>query len=193
MDTQALIQGTLPAARRRAGDAPGFTLIELAIVLLIMGLMLLIATPYLGGFRGAQLKSEVRRLASRASYLYQEAAAQKVLLRLTFDLDRNGYFVTRLDPFAAKPAFAAERGPAGVRALMPPGVRIRDVWVEGAGSFQRGTISCQFYPSGSADAAMIHLADASGNVFTMGINPFSGRVAIISGDVGQARLAELAR
>lgn len=193
MDAQGQTQRILAAARRRAGDARGFTLIEIAIVLLIMGLMLVIAMPYLGGWRGEQLKSEVRRLASRASYLYEEATAQKVMLRLTFDLDHNGYYVTRLDPFAAKPVFAAEGGPAGGRVGMPPGVRIRDVWVEGTGSVQRGTISCQFYPSGSADAAMIHMDDVNGNVFTLGINPFSGRVAIIRGDVGQNALAELAR
>src|SRR5437870_1352862 len=53
--------------RLRTRFSPGFTLLEIAAVLFIMGLMLLIAMPYLGGFRGAQLKSASRRLAGRAT------------------------------------------------------------------------------------------------------------------------------
>jgi general secretion pathway protein H len=169
---------------RRWSD--GFTLLELAIVLFLIGLVMMIAMPYFGGFRGAQLKSEARRLASRANYLYQEAGAQKVLLRLTFDLDNNSYFITRLDPFAVRPEFMPERGPAGVRVTLPADVRMRDVWVEGAGAFRRGTISAQFYPSGSADAALIHLAETGGKVVTLSINPFNGRVGIMEGDLNLA-------
>src|SRR5579864_7937845 len=93
--------------RRVARNAAGFTLLELAVVMMIMGLVIMLAVPYLGSLGNAQLKSETRRLASRANYLYEEAAAQKVMLRLVFDLDHNGYFVLRFDPFAAKPAIVS--------------------------------------------------------------------------------------
>lgn len=163
--------------------ARGFTLLELAVVLFIMGLVMLLAMPYFGGFQGSQLKSEARRLASRSNYLYEEAGAQKVLLRLNFDLDHNSYFVTRLDPFAVKPAFSRETGPAGARITLPDDVRLRDVWVEGAGAFRRGSVSSQFYPSGSADAALIHLVDRDGAVLTLIIDPFDGRTAVMRGDL----------
>ncbi|HJU29532.1 MAG TPA: prepilin-type N-terminal cleavage/methylation domain-containing protein [Candidatus Binataceae bacterium] len=171
--------------------ARGFTLLELAVVLFVIGLIMAIAMPYFGGVKSAELRSEARRLASRASYLYEEAGAQKVLLRLTFDLNNNSYFVTRLDPFALRPAFMPETGPAGGRSLMPEGVHIRDVWVEGAGSSKRGLASCQFYPSGAADAAVIHLASDRGAVMTLAINPFNGRVAIVSGDFSPSAIAQM--
>ena len=169
--------------RGLARNAVGFTLLELAVVMMIMGLVIMLAIPYLGGLGNAQLKSEARRLASRANYLYEEAAAQKVMLRLVFDLDSNGYFVMRLDPFAARPAVVREGGPAGVRAIMPRGVRIRDVWVEGAGTQIRGTISCQFYPTGYVDATVVHMTDARGVVYTLTISPTSGQVAITNKDL----------
>src|SRR6266446_1692309 len=175
------MQGASP--RRFARNAGGFTLLELVVVMMIMGMVILLAIPYLGGLGNAQLKSEARRLASRANYLYQEAAAQKVMLRLVFDLDGNGYFVMRLDPFAAKPAVVREGGPAGVRAMMPRGVRIRDVWVEGTGTLRRGTISCQFYPTGYVDATVVHMTDARGVVYTLSISPTSGQVAITNKDL----------
>jgi prepilin-type N-terminal cleavage/methylation domain-containing protein len=170
---------------------PGFTLLELAVVLFIMALVMLAALPYLGGFRRSQLKSEARRLAGRTNYLYEEAGAQKVLLRLTFDLDRNRYSVSRMDPISARPRFAPEGGPAGHVVNLPNGIRLRDVWVEGIGDLRRGTISTQFYPGGTADAALIHLADDGGGVFTLAVNPYNGRTAIARGDLSREAMAAL--
>ena len=172
---------------------PGFTLLELAVVMLIIGLVLAIAMPHFGSFQGAELRSEAHRLAARSHYLYEEAGAQKVLLRLNLDLNHSTYFVTRLDPFAAEPSFMPERGPASGVVTMPADVRLRDVWVEGGGLFRSGIIECQFYPGGMADAAVIHLFDRNGDVMTLGIDPFNGAVAIISGDLSPAALQKQTR
>ena len=77
----------------------------------LIGLVMTIAMPYFGSIRGSQIRSESRRLASRANYLYEEAGAQKVILRLTFDFANNSYFVTRLDPFAAEAGIPARKWP----------------------------------------------------------------------------------
>lgn len=180
-------------ARSTAHLLPGFTLLELAVVLLIIGLILAIAMPYFGGFQGAELKSEARQLANRSHYLYEEAEAQKVLLRLNLDLNHSAYFVTRLDPFAAQPSFRPEKGPAGGRVTMPADIRLRDVWVEGGGLFRSGIARCQFYPNGIADAAVIHLFDRKGKVITIGIDPFDGGVAIIPGDLSPLALQKAMR
>lgn len=163
--------------------APGFTLLEIAVVIFIMGLVMTLAIPYLGGFHGAQLKSEARRLAGRANYLYDQASTQKVLYKMTFDLDHNGYYVTRLDPYAPQPKFMPYSGPWGFEVMMPPGLRLRDVSVEGIGGAKVGSISCQFYPEGYVDATVIHLATVSGEVLTLSFNPLTGNVGIVSGDV----------
>jgi prepilin-type N-terminal cleavage/methylation domain-containing protein len=170
------------------GKLAGFTLLELAVVLLIIGLVMAIAMPRFAAFQSAELRSESHRLATRSHYLYEEASAQKVLLRLNLDLNRSTYFVTRLDPLSAQPIFAAERGPAGGVVAMPADVRLRDVWIEGAGLFRRGIVGCEFYPSGSSDAALIHLVDRNGDVMTVGIDPFSGTAAIFPGDISPAAL-----
>jgi prepilin-type N-terminal cleavage/methylation domain-containing protein len=181
------------ASFRMTKRRPGFTLLELAVVLLIIGLVLAIAMPRFGAFQGAELRSEAHRLAARSHYLYEEAGAQKVLLRLNFDLNHSTYFVTRLDPFAPNPSFMPEKGPAGGVVTMPADVRLRDVWVEGGGVFHSGIVTCQFYPGGVADAAVIHLFDRRGDVITLGIDPFNGAVAIISGDLSPIALQKEAR
>jgi prepilin-type N-terminal cleavage/methylation domain-containing protein len=181
------------ASLRLTTRRPAFTLLELAVVLLIIGLVLAVAMPHFGAFQGAELRSEARRLAARSHYLYEEAGAEKVLLSLNLDLDHSTYFVTRLDPFAAEPSFRPETGPAGGVATMPADVRLRDVWVEGGGLSRGGIVKCQFYPGGIADATVIHLFDRNGDVLTIGIDPFNGAVSIISGDLSPAAMQREAR
>src|SRR5215469_6115517 len=118
-----------------------------------------VAMPRFGAFQGAELRSESHQLAARSHYLYEEAGAQKVLLRLNLDLNHSSYFVTRLDPFAIRPAFTPEKGLAGGVVRLPADIRLRDVWVEGTGLVRNGIVGCEFYPSGTADAAVIHLLD----------------------------------
>jgi prepilin-type N-terminal cleavage/methylation domain-containing protein len=163
--------------------SPGFTLLELAVVIFIMGLMLTLALPYLGGFREAALKSQARRLAGRATYMYDEATGHKLVLRLIFDIDNNGYAAAQLDPYAVKPVFAPDTTMSGRPVMLPAAIRIRDVTVEGIGTFNRGTIATNFYPEGYVDATVVHLEDASGDVMTLEFSPLTGQVAIISGDV----------
>ena len=171
-----------PGVSMRSGS-PGFTLLELAVVIFIMGLMLSVAMPYLGGFRQAALRSQARRLAGRATYMFDEAAGHKLVLRLVFDLDNNGYAAAQLDPYAVQPVFAADTSVSGRPIMMPAAIRIRDVTIEGIGTVNRGTVWTTFYPEGYVDATVVHLDDESGDVMTLEFSPLTGQVAIISGDV----------
>lgn len=181
--------GPAPRRARRiarlgvSSASPGFTLLELAVVIFIMGLMLTLAMPYLGGFREAALKSQARRMAGRATYMYDEATGHKLVLRLIFDIDNNGYAAAQLDPYAVKPVFAPDTTMSGRPVMMPAAIRIRDVTVEGIGTVNRGIIATNFYPEGYVDATVVHLEDASGDVMTLEFSPLTGQVAIISGDV----------
>jgi hypothetical protein len=157
------------------------------VVLFLMGLMFLIAMPYIGGVSDSQLKSAGRRLAGRATYLYDEASARKLVIRLVFDMDNNGYFVLIADPYAPQPAFFPDRSPSGARVRLPDTVRIRDVTVEGIGTLSRGTVSTQFYPEGYVDATLVHLIDQKGRVMTLNIDPLTGHVMVAKGDLRPTR------
>jgi len=170
----------------RLRPAAGFTLLELSIVLFIIGLIVTIAMPYAGGYRKAQLKSEARRLAGRASYLFDAAESQKVVMELVFDLDHNAYAVLRLDPYSPTPSFVPDRSVAGRPVQMGAAVAIRDVTVGDLGTFRRGMVATQFYPEGYVDATLVHLIDASGHVVTLDFNPLTGQVLIGDGDLAPA-------
>jgi len=171
--------------------ASGFTLIELAVVLFLMALMALLIVPSIKGFHVSSLKHEARRLAARASFLYDQASAAKMVLRLTFNLDAQGYSVSRLDPHSPNPIFAPDLEAGAGTVALPSDVKLRDVTVEGKGTVTRGTVSVNFYPEGYVDATVVHLIDPAGTVFTLSFQPLTGRVNITRGDlipnVAQAR------
>ncbi len=174
------------AAHRPYGterDAAGFTLIEIAVVLFLIALMALLIIPSSKGFHVSRLKHEARRLAGRASFLYDQASAEKMVLRLTFNLDAQGYSVTRLDPHSPNPAFVPDLEAGAGPVMLPPDVHLRDVTVEGKGTLTRGTATCTFYPEGYVDATVIHLVDPAGTVFTLTFQPLTGRVTIARGDL----------
>ncbi|HYA34300.1 MAG TPA: prepilin-type N-terminal cleavage/methylation domain-containing protein [Candidatus Binataceae bacterium] len=161
----------------------GFTLLELMLVLFLMALVMRIAMPYFGGYRGAELRSQTRRLAGRATYLYDMATAQRLVLQLVFDIDANAYRVMVADPYAPEPKFVPSHSPGTLPVALPADIRIRDVTVEGMGTSSAGRIACLFYPQGYVDATLIHLVDSVGEIMTLGINPLTGRVMIGSGDL----------
>jgi prepilin-type N-terminal cleavage/methylation domain-containing protein len=184
----AVWHGSAAPVRLRRDTPAGFTLIEMAIVIFIMALMFTIAIPYLGGYRTAQLKSTARRLAGRATYLFDEAETQKVVLRLVFNLDTQVCAVARLDPYSPTPVFMPDRAPGSAPVRMPNTVRIRDVTVGDLGTFNAGVVAAQFYPEGYVDPTLIHLIDLSGHVMTLAFSPLTGRVFIAMGDRSMAQM-----
>lgn len=187
-ESSTIALGSKSLIARRAGTrdraaTAGFTLIELAVVIFIIGLTLALVTPHVGGLRGTRLKSEVRRLAGRIAYIGERATANKLVMRLTFDLDNNRYFVSELDPYAAMPTFVPDSQPGAAPIRLPNDVFLRDVTVENIGTLNRGMISANFYPEGWVDATLIHLGDEWGDIFTLAIDPLTGRVAIWRGEL----------
>ena len=178
------------ASKALKASSAGFTLIELMVVILIMGLMFTLVLPQIQGFRQAALKSQARRLAGRASYLFDEANGHKLVLRLIFDLDNNGYAAAQLDPYAVKPVFAADNSMSGKPVMLPAAIRIRDVTIEGVGTANRGIVATNFYPEGYVDATVVHLEDASGDVMTLEFSPLTGQVEIVNGDVMPAGMSQ---
>jgi type II secretory pathway pseudopilin PulG len=171
----------LPHTVRR--NAAGFTLIEIAVVVFLMALIALLIIPSTATYHVSRLKHETRRLAGRAAFLYDQAASDKLVLRLTFDIDAQSYFVSRLDPHALSPVFTPDLEAGAEPILLPPDVHLRDVTVEGRGTVARGSVNTNFYPEGYVDATVVHLADAAGIVFTLSFQPLTGRVSITRGDL----------
>ncbi len=184
-------------ANRKSSKLAAFTLIELMVVMVLIGIMTAMILPEMKGtYEDALLRSTSRELVSVCSLAASHAVSANQACRLRLDLKTGRYLIER---------GASDRGPEGrlVAAREVPGgegeldTRIsieihktEDVAPEdaGQGSSPASGGSAQlaarddgitFYPDGTADASEILLRDREGFRMALRINPITARVRII--------------
>jgi len=155
----------------------GFTLLELAVVLLLIGLFSALILPVFGGFGDGALKAEARRLAATVRHLYNESALSGRPYRLRFDLDRGTYGGRRLEEDGS---LVAVSGSGGDHAL-PAEVRIRDIVVAGRGRSSSGETEVRILPVGWVDETVIHLGGAGEHALTLRLQPLTGGAEVYEG------------
>lgn len=163
------------------GPAPGFTLLELALVLFIVGLLLTVAIPRLPDLTGARLQASARRFAALVRYVSGEAVFRSHVYRLHYDLDRHAYWVTVLAVSPEAAEFIGDESPLSRPVHLPPAVRFAEVHVPAVGRVRTGQVYTHFYPHGYADPTVIHLRDHSARVLTIIIPPLTGEARIYEG------------
>lgn len=164
-------------SRLPAKNSSGFTLIELAVVILLISLFTLISVPLLSSGNKGDLKASTRRLAGTMKYLFNEAALSGQEHRLVFNLDENSYHGEILE--ADGSIEKLEETPT--RATLKEGISFSEVTLAGAGSFTRGEVTLRIHPSGWLEETVIHLSDSKENSLTLRVNPLTGSSEIFTG------------
>lgn len=177
MPTSTAGRSSEPAGRARHGSS-GFTLLELSVVLLILGIAASFIAPRLRDPESQALTSSTARLATAVRYLYDEAAYRRLPMRLNLDLDQQVYFVTELGGDPSAPEFVPSRSSLAKPTALPDSVAFRDVILPAVGTVTEGVVFAQFSPDGWADPLVVHLRGRSGNETTMAIEPLTGRTRI---------------
>ena len=188
------------------GDEAGFTLIELGLVILIIGVMLAITVPRLGNRAYKQLESEARKLALGFRYIRHAAILNGRTYRLVFDIENRAYwaevgqvdaggpteeeeededdsdFFTDESEIEQQEVFTKEvDGPLGTRKLPEP-IGFSDVNLPMVtGKIQEGVVWATFYPDGYVDVSVVHL-DNGQDVFTLYVlNSITGQAFVEPG------------
>ena len=163
----------------------GFTLIELALVLLILGILTTLAAPSLSWLGAARLDTDARRLAATISYLHDEAALRGRVYRLTLDLDASRYDIAvgREDTGEfVSPRSAEGWDPyASESRALADGIRFASLETA-SGQTTSGTTSLYFVPEDARAGFKLVLQGASGDARTLDADGVTGRVAIAPGD-----------
>ncbi len=153
----------------------GWTLLEIAVVLFVLGLVLLITYPQLRALSGGDLNTSSRRIVGTIRYLYQESIASRRVLRLNYDLDQERYWIT------ARREDGEFGPPPDILQLpieLPPRIALADVETLQNGKVATGRAFTQFLPEGQVDRTVIHLQDDGGRSRTIVVNPLTGRAKV---------------
>jgi type IV fimbrial biogenesis protein FimU len=146
-------------------DDHGFSLIELILVLVLLGVSSLIVIPNVNrGMRAQQLRKTALELAAVARDLRSRALYGGIPQQLVLDAEENRYVVAR------------DR-----EIHLPPNVRFAEI--EGGETLGRRSRRFLFFPNGSALPGRVGLAlgDSSPG-YSIRFEPLTGRVEVLKAD-----------
>jgi prepilin-type N-terminal cleavage/methylation domain-containing protein len=162
-------------------DSRGFTLLELSLVLLIMVVVLALTIPRLRDPARSELEAQSHRLVLTFRLLRNEAVLNGYAYRLNYDLDQQRYWVTPADASVDLAEFARDVGALARGTQLQQPVGIADVVLPTlAGKVAQGQIYTVFYPDGSVDPTVIHVANGR-DAMTLWLNPMNGRLNVVAG------------
>ena len=170
-----------------ASRSSGFTLLELSLVLFIIGLLVTVLVPRLGGLEHTRLDASAKRLAALVRYLNGEAAFHGQTYRIQYDLDQHRYEVQVLTPSQVTKTFVADESSLSQPVQLPENVTFADIQVPSIGRVSAGQVFTHFYPQGYTDPTVIHLRDQQSRTMTVIIPPITGEAAVYEGYVDANR------
>lgn len=155
----------------------GFTLIELTIVILLLGLFSLLVLPRLPAVGEDGLKSSARRIAGTAKYFFNESALSGRPHRLVYNLDEGTFRVRRIE----EDGEVVELSGTGREQRLRGDARFKDIAIPARGTFSRGEVTTEIEPVGWMEETVVHLEEEGGRALTLRIMPFTGTTEVFDG------------
>jgi general secretion pathway protein H len=156
----------------------GFTLIEIAVVLAIIGMVLMLVMPRLPSSEQENLKVSARTLAATIRYMQDRAATGRTTYYLhlapgtdnvkVLEAGTDGSEIEPLDPLLQK-------------RPVKQGTVVADVIIPRLGKVNDGKLRLDVGTGGLRDFVVIHLRSPEGLFWTVMAFPASGKVKVFDG------------
>lgn len=181
----------------------GFSLLEIMVVLLLIGVFTAIAIPTFRSITGSKLKSTANQLQGLIRDTYARASLSGKTCRIVFDMDQKEYWVEEsADAVKAqnkeqeeaeekeardtgkpvkRPEFKAVEDELGEKQKLPEDIYFRSIWID---RFEeranKGQIALYFFPDGYTEEAQIVIADDPDGkrLYNLVVEPLTGTVVI---------------
>ncbi len=162
------------------GNRKGYTLIELAVVIVILGVMIALVAPRFADIGNANLKRSARHLTGMIRFLRDESQAKKTIYRLQFDV-KAGQYWAETQQFLSDSTFEYRRATSviGGEGSLSGQTTFRDIVVAG----HPDDPYILFMPDGWVEHALIHLKDNEDRDFTLIVNSLLGNTELREGYV----------
>lgn len=175
----------------------GFTLIELSIILILLGVMLLFAVPKLGNREDISLRSTARELAGTIQSLFDESVLKKTSYQLVFEITENRYLIIEKNPDkeSIKPDETENVIDTSDKSetsevidvtnrykKLPEKIFIKDITTATVNKATDGRVTIEFYPDGFMDKGVIHISNSKKD-YTLTTTPLTGKVKVLEGYV----------
>ncbi|GAM08763.1 hypothetical protein OR1_01037 [Geobacter sp. OR-1] len=156
----------------------GFTLIEMAVVLVIIAMTVLLVLPRLPDTSGAALKKSARTLASTIRYVRDQVTVNRIAHRLRFFPGEGKITITTLPPGGTE---TSPKDPFLNKQILADRVTVTDVEVPRLGKVNSGEVAVDIGAAGVAEITTIHLKESGGKQMTVIAFPYGGRVTVEEG------------
>jgi prepilin-type N-terminal cleavage/methylation domain-containing protein len=164
------------------GAARGFTLLELALAIALIGLLVTLVLPRLGILGGVSLQASARQLASRIQLLREDAALRGRWVRLSFDPQTGRYGAEVYVDTTSGGRFVPDDTPLFRTVAVPEAIRL-EVIGPGLTTTRDGHLAALFSPDGYVDPMIVRLSGRGDDVYSIVVEPARSRPRIVEGDV----------
>lgn len=155
-------------------DDRGFTLIEIIVVLVLMGILLGLSFPK---FRDTLLVDNLdtvcRRIIGQAELLREQAVRDQQAYTMHIDFSGNRIWIDSVGLSEDELAQAEAKA-----FVLPADVTFRDVWTAGKGKQYVDEALVRFTEKGYVEHTMIHLGADDGREYSLELTPFLGTIKI---------------
>jgi Tfp pilus assembly protein FimT len=181
-------------AMDREGPVAAFTLLELLLVVVIVGVTGAIVVPRLAGsFASVRTGKSAERVFAAAREAQGRAVLRGVRVRLALACDDGLFWIEEeRQPLEAPGRWSELFGREGKPDRLEAGVRVADVRLND-GTAASGRVDIGFRPDGSADDARILLENDAGDRRAVAIRGLTGRVRILTDEELAAEAAPAAQ
>jgi len=166
----------------------GFTLIELILVVLIVGLTAAFAVPsFVRSYQGAKLRTSARSVVMAHRYARSVAVLQQKYVAVYFYSEKNKIEVVSLSPESGSSQdfdAMADRSQETLRVTvelerdLEDGVSILEFEIDKDGQMEKEAYWANYYPNGMSDAYGIRLRDGQDKTLFIKVDSLSGKAVV---------------
>jgi len=156
----------------------GFTLIEIAVVLAIIGMVMLLVLPRLPSSDQENIKISARTLASTLRYLQERSATSRTSYYLTLI---PGTETVKIQEIGVDGSAKEPSDPLLQKSPVKEGISVADVRIPRLGKINDSQLRLEVGMGGIRDFVTIHLRSARGQFWTVMAFPSGGKVKVYEG------------